>query len=189
MMTGKANDNDAPISPSDLIRWLAEARGQYSPPEGSDAEKYIQRELETAHHLADILDGKDEGWGWLPSWRWEEFSSLFAKFREGQQSAQAIRPESEPLEASEVPGEIPVSQSAPVETPKEVITEPKNRLYEDAERAVLMSFDDSPEPPMTQVLSAAGAKTSEDVARKAFWRLVAQGRIVQVSPSRVRLVS
>ena len=112
------------MSPSDLIRWLAEARGQYSPPEGSDAEKYIKRELETAHHLADILDGTNEGWGWLPSWRWEEFSSLFAKFREGQQNIQGVEPKTEALEVSEisevseVSGEIPVSQSAPVETTK-----------------------------------------------------------------------
>jgi hypothetical protein len=61
----------SPLTPDqkilvDRMRALADARDDYDDPNvrcGTDAVRLV----------ADILEGKNEGWGWLPSWRWSEF--------------------------------------------------------------------------------------------------------------------
>lgn len=39
----------------------------------------VHEEHTTAEWLADIVEGKNDAMGWLPSWRWDDW----AKFREG----------------------------------------------------------------------------------------------------------
>lgn len=48
------------------IRWLADARDDYADPN-------VREHTDVARLVADILSGKNEGYGWLPSWRWDEW--------------------------------------------------------------------------------------------------------------------
>jgi hypothetical protein len=58
------------------LRWLADARDEYT------GDEEIKRDTRTARHLADILERKHpvadggEGWGWLPSWKWAEWDAM-----------------------------------------------------------------------------------------------------------------
>lgn len=36
----------------------------------------VHEEHETARWLADIVEGKNDAMGWLPSWRWGEWTAL-----------------------------------------------------------------------------------------------------------------
>lgn len=49
------------------MRKLADARDAYSDPR-------VQMETNAVRVVAEIIDGTDEGWGWLPSWKWDEFN-------------------------------------------------------------------------------------------------------------------
>jgi hypothetical protein len=46
------------------IRWLADARDEY------DSEA-VRPNTHTARHIADILEGTNDAFGWLPSWKWD----------------------------------------------------------------------------------------------------------------------
>lgn len=55
------------------IRWLAQARDQYTHPE-------IQRDTDRARAIAEYLEGPwDEAWGWLPSWLWPDWQERRAR--------------------------------------------------------------------------------------------------------------
>lgn len=62
------------------LRWLADKRDEYS----TDMLPQIHEQAQTARQLADILERKTpvvdggEGWGWLPSWRWDEWDAMAA---------------------------------------------------------------------------------------------------------------
>lgn len=51
----------------DAIRWLADARDQYSGEE-------IRSQTSSVRLVADIIDGTNRGTGWLPSWLWDAWS-------------------------------------------------------------------------------------------------------------------
>ena len=65
------------------LRWLADRRDEYGGPRKvenvtdyfalSDTEKRIYDAVKDVHHTADILAGDNDGCGWLPSWRWDEW--------------------------------------------------------------------------------------------------------------------
>lgn len=67
----------------DDARWLAEARAGYSSFREtknaaeffalSDPERAIHTQVVTARQIADLLAGDDDGMGWLPSWKWDEW--------------------------------------------------------------------------------------------------------------------
>lgn len=48
------------------MRRLADARADYSGEE-------IEFQVATVRNVADIIEGTNDGAGWLPSWRWAEF--------------------------------------------------------------------------------------------------------------------
>lgn len=60
------------------LRWLAKAREEYQTPVFPG----IEREVHTAYLLADILERRHpvadggQGFGWLPSWRWDEWDQM-----------------------------------------------------------------------------------------------------------------
>lgn len=60
------------------LRWLADARKEYETVTFPE----IARQVHTARHLADILERRTpvadggEGFGWLPSWRWDEWDQM-----------------------------------------------------------------------------------------------------------------
>lgn len=60
------------------LRWLAEAREKYQ----TDTFPSIAREVQTSRHLADILERKvpvaegGAGFGWIPSWLWDEWDQM-----------------------------------------------------------------------------------------------------------------
>ncbi len=62
------------------LRWLADARKEYE----TDTFPQIAREVQTARQLADILERKTpvsdggQGFGWIPSWRWNEWDDMAA---------------------------------------------------------------------------------------------------------------
>ena len=67
----------------DDVRWLADARAEYGPLGVknaadyfalNDSERVLHTQTKTAEQIADMLDGTlDQAWGWLPSWRWDEW--------------------------------------------------------------------------------------------------------------------
>ena len=48
------------------IRWLASARDDYD-------DAGVREHTDTARLVADILASDNDGYGWLPSWRWDEW--------------------------------------------------------------------------------------------------------------------
>lgn len=60
------------------LRWLADKREEYK----TDVFPQIQEQADTARQLADILERHEPvseggtGWGWLPSWRWDEWDQM-----------------------------------------------------------------------------------------------------------------
>jgi hypothetical protein len=48
------------------LEWLLDARAEYSHPD-------VQAEVEVGRHLLSILRGENDGKGWLPSWRWDDW--------------------------------------------------------------------------------------------------------------------
>lgn len=48
------------------IRWLASARDDYDDPG-------VREHTDVARLVADILTSQNDGYGWLPSWRWDEW--------------------------------------------------------------------------------------------------------------------
>lgn len=66
------------------VRWLAEARAQYSSFREtgnvaeyralSEPEQAIHNQVVTARQVGDLLTGDDDGMGWLPSWLWDEWA-------------------------------------------------------------------------------------------------------------------
>ena len=67
----------------DDVRWLADARAEYGPLGVknaadyfalNDSERVLHTQAKTAGQIADMLGGTlDDAWGWLPSWRWDEW--------------------------------------------------------------------------------------------------------------------
>lgn len=73
------------MSEVEKLRWLADARAEYvSGPFETvngyfalpDAERAIAREVLAARQLADILEGVNDGCGWLPSWKWDDWEEI-----------------------------------------------------------------------------------------------------------------
>lgn len=73
------------MSDAEKLRWLADARAAYingpfdTPKEYfalSPSMQNIASEVLTARILADILEGKNDAYGWLPSWKWEDWEAL-----------------------------------------------------------------------------------------------------------------
>jgi hypothetical protein len=67
------------------LRWLAAARAEYchidhdsvqAYLDASQTQKYIHHEHTSAEMLANILAGTNDGMGWLPSWRWDEWADI-----------------------------------------------------------------------------------------------------------------
>lgn len=67
------------------LRWLAAARAEYchidhtdvrAYLDASDMEQHIHQEHAVVEGVADILDGTNDGMGWLPSWRWDDWEAL-----------------------------------------------------------------------------------------------------------------
>lgn len=66
------------------VRWLAEARAQYAAFREtsnvaeyralSEPERAVHDEVVHARHVADMLAGDNDAAGWLPSWRWDEWT-------------------------------------------------------------------------------------------------------------------
>lgn len=66
-----------------ILRFLAASRKEYFRAdrdlpysEWSTNDQVIHAQFTTADLLADILEGKDDAQGWLPSWRWDEYTEL-----------------------------------------------------------------------------------------------------------------
>ena len=66
------------------LRWLAVARKDYCrrcPETQGDMHDMgplalaVHEEHATASWLADIIEGKNDAMGWLPSWRWDEWQA------------------------------------------------------------------------------------------------------------------
>jgi hypothetical protein len=55
------------------IRWLALARDDYDDPR-------VREHTDAARLVADILASDNEGYGWLPSWRWDEWEDRLQQF-------------------------------------------------------------------------------------------------------------
>lgn len=72
------NDDNERSRIIEELRWLAAAREEYV----TDVFPEIAREVHTARHLANILERKipvvdgGDGFGWIPSWRWEEWDAM-----------------------------------------------------------------------------------------------------------------
>lgn len=72
-----------------LIRFLAAGRKQYFHGdldhfhEMTPMDKAIFEEYTTAEHIADILEGKNDAQGWLPSWLWDEFEKMTGAINRG----------------------------------------------------------------------------------------------------------
>lgn len=75
------------MTPSEKLRWLADMRAEYlSMPEEkakkeywnlNDSDRAIYNQVATARQLARYLEsGADEAWGWLPSWRWDDWAEI-----------------------------------------------------------------------------------------------------------------
>jgi hypothetical protein len=73
------------MTDAEKLRWLASARAEYIGQPFETVEEYfkltptmqsIAREVMTARQLADILEGKNDAYGWLPSWKWENWEEI-----------------------------------------------------------------------------------------------------------------
>lgn len=73
------------MTDAEKLRWLADARAKYvdGPFETikqfhslSPTMQSVAREVMTARMLADILEGKNNAYGWLPSWKWDDWDEL-----------------------------------------------------------------------------------------------------------------
>jgi hypothetical protein len=63
------------------MRWLADRRDEYGGPRNvenvqdyfalSDIDRRLYDEVKNVRHVVDIIDGDNDGYGWLPSWHWE----------------------------------------------------------------------------------------------------------------------
>lgn len=51
---------------SRFLRWLGDARGEYS-------HESFQNDMRTARHLADMVEGTNDGKDWTPPWLWDEY--------------------------------------------------------------------------------------------------------------------
>jgi len=62
--------HDAEVRASVLadMRWLADARDGYT-------DERVQFQTASVRQVADIIDGTNDGFGWLPSWRWEAWTA------------------------------------------------------------------------------------------------------------------
>lgn len=73
------------------LRWLAKSRAEYCRLPHADEDAAIRAyhessrlmqvlhdEHTTAEAIADLLDGSNDGMGWLPSWRWDEWRAIRA---------------------------------------------------------------------------------------------------------------
>jgi len=82
---------------AEAVRWLAKARAEYchlphedqralinSIIEGDRGTQALHTQHETAEQIADMLDGSNDGMGWLPSWRWDEWAAIRALDEGGQ---------------------------------------------------------------------------------------------------------
>lgn len=73
------------MSDSEKLRWLADARAEYVDGPFSTVDEFhrlsptmqsIAREVMTVRLAADMLDGINDAFGWLPSWKWDEWDQV-----------------------------------------------------------------------------------------------------------------
>jgi hypothetical protein len=80
------------------VRFLAEARAAYGHLSSglstckSENDLAIDLQVNSVNLIADILDGRDDAKGWLPSWKWDDFDILF-RAEPREQDDEVIEPE------------------------------------------------------------------------------------------------
>lgn len=64
------------VQAAELLAWLVACRADYFHNDGTELDVIIGHEINTGETLARIMrEGPDAAVGWLPSWRWDEFSA------------------------------------------------------------------------------------------------------------------
>lgn len=90
------------------IRWLAASRARYCHIDHDDAgawhraiepERWVHTEHTAAEHVADMLEGSNDGFGWNPSWVWDDWAERALLARTRAKQAKQRRAEAEALRA------------------------------------------------------------------------------------------
>lgn len=74
---------EGPPTAVDVLRFLSESREEYGRTGAGLDDLYFQGQINAASVLTEILEGSNSAWGWLPTWRWDEFSRIYQAYRKG----------------------------------------------------------------------------------------------------------